>query len=300
MSKVKIGLPRTLYYYSEGKFLKHFLEELNFEVIVSPETSNEIKELGKKYANDEMCLSFKIFLGHVAYLADKCDYILNIRLDNCGLYNQGCTNYIASYDIINNLFSKNIINITIDHYNYRTLYKELLKIFKNFNFDKKQIKNAYLFSKIKIAKEKKKAIISNTNKLYLKSKKILLVGHEYNLYDDYISGKIIKYLEKNNIEIIYSTLFDKEKVRQLGKIYSNDMYFKSGKESLGACMLARNDINGIIFLTSFPCGPDSLTNEYIMRKLDIPYLNLIIDDMDSDTGIETRLESYLYILEQEN
>ena len=300
MSKVKIGLPRTLYYYNEGKFLKYFLEELNFEVIVSPETSNEIKELGKMYANDEMCLSFKIFLGHVAYLVDKCDYILNIRLDNCGLYNQGCTNYIASYDLINNLFSKNIINITIDHYNYRTLYKELLKIFKDFDFDKKQIKNAYLFSKIKIAKEKKMAVISNTNKLYLKKTKILLVGHEYNLYDGYISGRIIKYLESHNIEIVYSTLFDKEKVRELGKIYSNNMYFKSGRESLGACMLARNDINGIIFLISFPCGPDALTNEYITRKLDIPYLNLIIDDMDSDTGIETRLESYLYILEQEN
>ena len=77
------------------------------------------------------------------------------------------------------------------------------------------------------------------------------------------------------------------------------MYFKSGKENLGACMFARNNINGIIFITSFPCGPDSLTNEYIMRKLDIPYLNLIVDDMNSDTGIETRLESYIYILEQE-
>lgn len=299
MDKIKIGIPRTLFFYSEGQFLKYFLEELNFEVVISPPTNNEIKELGKKYASDEMCLSLKIFLGHVAYLVDKCDYILNIRLDNCGLYYQGCTNYIATYDLINNLFKKNIINITIDHYNYRTLYKELLKLFNEFNIDKKQIKNAYLFSKIKISKEKKRDVITNTNKLYMKKLKILLVGHEYNLYDEYISGTITKYLSDYNIEVIYSTLFDKEKLKELSKIYSSDMYFKSGRDSLGACLYARNNIDGIIFLTSFPCGPDSLTNEYIMHKIDLPYLNLIIDDVDTSTGIETRLESFIYILEQD-
>lgn len=299
MDKIKIGIPRTIYYYNEGKFLKYFLEELNFEVVLSPETNNEIKELGKKYANDEMCLSLKLFLGHVAYLTDKCDYILNIRLDNCGIYDQGCTNYIASYDLINNLFEKKIINITIDHYNYRTLYKELLKLFNEFNIDKKQIKNAYLFSKIKVSKEKKKEVITNTNKLYMKKTKILLVGHEYNLFDNYISGEIVRYLNDYNIEVIYSSLFDKGKLKELSKVYSNDMYFKSGRESLGACLFARNDIDGIIFLTSFPCGPDSLTNEYIMRKIDLPYLNIIVDDIESDTGIETRLESFIYIFEQD-
>ena len=298
MDKIKIGLPRTIYYYNEGKFLKYFFEELNFEVVISPITNNEIKELGKTIANDEMCLSLKLFLGHVAYLVDKCDYILNVRMDNCGLFEQGCTNYICTYDLINNLFKKNIININIDHYNYKTLYKELLKLFNEFNIDKKQIKNAYLFSKIKVSKENKKEIITNTNKLYMNKTKVLLVGHEYNLHDEYISSNIIKYLNDYNIEVVYSTLFDKNKLKELTKSLSNDMYFKSGRESLGACMFARNNINGIIFLTSFPCGPDSLTNEYIMRKIDLPYLNLIIDDIDSDTGIETRLESYIYILEQ--
>lgn len=299
MDKIKIGIPRTLYYYNEGRFLKYFLEELNYEVVISPPTNKEIKELGMKYATDEMCLSLKIFLGHVAYLQDKCDYILNVRLANCGLFDQGCTNYIGTYDLINNLFDIDIININIDHYNYKTLYKELLQLFNEFNIDKKQIKNAYLFSKIKVAKEKKKEVILNTNKLYLNKTKVLLVGHEYNLNDEYISGEIVKYLDDYNIEVVYSSLFDKAKLRELSKIYSNDLYFKSGRESLGACLLARNNIDGIIFLTSFPCGPDSLVNEYIMRKVDLPYLNLIVDDIDNDTGIETRLESFIYILEQE-
>ena len=57
------------------------------------------------------------------------------------------------------------------------------------------------------------------------------------------------------------------------------------------------NINGIIFLTTFPCGLDSLANELVMRKINIPYLNLVIDDLDSLSGIETRIESFIDILE---
>ena len=40
---------------------------------------------------------------------------------------------------------------------------------------------------------------------------------------------------------------------------------------------------------------DTLFIEDLINK---PYLNLIIDDMDSLTGIKTRLESFVDILEQ--
>lgn len=49
-------------------------------------------------------------------------------------------------------------------------------------------------------------------------------------------------------------------------------------------------------LSSFPCGPDSLVNELIIRKIKLPIINLVIDDTNSFTGIETRLESFLDII----
>ena len=54
----------------------------------------------------------------------------------------------------------------------------------------------------------------------------------------------------------------------------------------------------LFFLTAFPCGPDSLTNELVIRKIDIPYLQLIQDDLDGVAGMETRLESFLDIIER--
>ena len=58
------------------------------------------------------------------------------------------------------------------------------------------------------------------------------------------------------------------------------------------------NLKGIIFFSSFPCALDSLVNEYIIRKIDKPYLNIIIDNIDSLTGIETRIESFMDIVTQ--
>lgn len=43
---------------------------------------------------------------------------------------------------------------------------------------------------------------------------------------------------------------------------------------------------------------DSLANELVMRKINKPYLNLVIDDLDASGGINTRIESFVDIIEQ--
>ena len=124
-----------------------------------------------------------------------------------------------------------------------------------------------------------------------------MVGHPYILYDQYFGIPIVKMLKKQNIEIIYSDKFDSKKSNELSSKISNTLYWKYNREELGAIELAKDKIDGVIFISSFPCGPDSLANELAMRKISKPYLNLIIDDIDSLTGIETRIESFVDILD---
>lgn len=54
--------------------------ELGVELVYSKATDKEILEVGKTYAIDETCLSLKTYLGHIAYLVDKVDYILVPRI----------------------------------------------------------------------------------------------------------------------------------------------------------------------------------------------------------------------------
>ena len=109
---------------------------------------------------------------------------------------------------------------------------------------------------------------------------------------------IIKCLEKYNVDMIYADKFDASVTRKLAKKLSKNLYWKFSKELIGAIKLIEGQINGIIFISSFPCGPDSLVNELVMRKIKVPHLNLIIDDVEALIGIETRIESFIDILKQ--
>ncbi len=292
---MKIGIPKALYYYYYFEKWRYFFDEFNIE-LVSFDTDREIIAKGNYYASSEMCLSLKIFLGHIAKLVDKCDYILIPKVDNYGLKDQMCANFSCLYDLVNNLFDVKILTYEIDYIHNLNELKGFIKLGKQLNLKIKDIKKAYHKACIKFNKKMKEKIMINTNKLDSCNKKILIVSHAYNIHDNYI-GKIIKdNLTKFNCEIIYSDLFNN--TSDLSFYLSNELYWKYSKQNIGAIVLCKEKIDGIIFLTTFPCGLDSLVNELVIRKIDKPYLNLVIDDLDAEAGIETRIESFVDILEQ--
>ena len=297
---MRIGIPRSLFYYYYKNIWINFFNELNIDIVISPKTNKEIIDLGMKYSTDEMCLSLKNYIGHVAYLKDKCDYILIPRIDNYGTFNQTCTNFLAIYDYINNIFNINIINYNIDLNNNETEMNGLINIARKFRISKKKALYAYKNAlNINNTKLKEQIKINNTN-LYSNNIKILLVGHSYNINDEFIGLPIIKMLKSMNISIIYCDQFDTSLALNSSNILSPNNYWKYSKEIIGSIDLSKNKINGIIFLSTFPCGIDSLTNELVMRNINIPFLNIIIDDLDSLSGIETRIESFIDILLQKS
>ena len=103
-------------------------------------------------------------------------------------------------------------------------------------------------------------------------------------------------VKNENIDIIYSDALDSSMCRKLSRNISEELYWKYSKESIGAYEMIKNRIDGVVFLSTFPCGLDSLVNELLILKLDKPYLNIIIDDLSADNGLETRIESFSDIL----
>ena len=50
-------------------------------------------------------------------------------------------------------------------------------------------------------------------------------------------------------------------------------------------------------MSAFPCGPDSMTNDMLLRRVkDVPILTIILDNQSGSAGLETRLESFVDIL----
>ena len=298
MDKVKIGLPRAFTYYYFSDLWKIFFKELNIDYIESPPTNKEIISKGMSRANDEMCLSFKIYLGHIDYLKDKCDYILVPRIDNYGKSNQTCTNFLAAFDIINNLFETKILDYNINLEGNSNELDGFLRIGKLLNKSIYDVIKAYNKAILDTYKIKQNKIKKNIKALENDGLKVLLVSHSYNTYDAYIGKQITDYLEEMGVTIIYSDMFDDKETNKLAYKLSDTIYFKYSKDNIGSIKLVQDKIDGIIFLSAFPCGLDSLVNELVMRKINKPYLNLIMDESYSLTGIKTRIESFVDILEQ--
>jgi predicted nucleotide-binding protein (sugar kinase/HSP70/actin superfamily) len=297
---MKVGIPRGLLYYEYDYMREEFFKELDIDYIVSPKTDKNIYESGVNHAMHESCLPLKVLLGHVDYLLDKCDTILVGRIGNLGYYDRMCTRYQASIDLVQNTFRDKGIKVLPFNVDYRAKDFELTSFVEmGKKLGKKRSESLRAYTKVKHAqklliKEREKKLEESLSSDKIK---ILLVGHKYNVYDDYSGSVIIDSLRKMGAEIIFATDMEGKKADFYSKELTDTMPWTFNRELLGAINKLRDKVDGIVLISSFNCGPDSMANEMIIRKIkDKPILNLIIDGQEGIGGIETRLESFMDII----
>ena len=134
-------------------------------------------------------------------------------------------------------------------------------------------------------------------------KKIAVVGHTYNLYDSYSSMNLLKKLNENHMEIIVPEMLDFSVINKYAGELDKKMFWSFGRKLLGTAMyLADNKgVDGVIYLSSFGCGIDSIIQDLFERKSrregKIPFLLLTIDEHTGEAGINTRIEAFLDMIE---
>lgn len=297
---MKIGIPRALLYYKNEKLWTTFLDEIGADYIISPETTREIVSIGSKFAVDEACLPVKIFLGHVHWLLDKCDYIFLPRIE---MTSQGemCLNFKAELDLVKNTFRDHdpkILFYNIAWNKTHKEYKAFKKMGKFLGIKRSVIKYAYFVAKqAQINFEMFRTC--NQEKIVEESKKnkVLIVGHSYNVGDKFIGEQVIGVLKKLDCEPILAEFADEKKCIKIAEKISSTMPWAYNKHLFGAIDYYGDKMDGIVILTTFPCGPDSMVNEMILHKYkNKPILLLTIDAQDGSAGIETRIESFVDIL----
>lgn len=298
---MKIGIPNGLFTDTSNLMYKTFFENIGAKVIFSGNTTNKIKEDGIKLSVDEGCLASKIYIGHVASLVERSkeeniDYIFIPRLCTYKKNETECVRFYAMYDICKNMFDSNFITLNLDYKKGISEAASYISLARKLNVSPIRAYMAYIKA-LKICKEedyyRQRLLLSNINK---NKKKILIVSHAY-VFDDAVVGRpICNWLKKQDVELIYAS---KEKIRDDSyKKISNTIYWKQSKTLMSGLINNINNIDGIIYLSVFPCGTDSLTNEIMQRKIkNIPSLNLIIDEHSGFEGYATRLESFLDIVD---
>ena len=300
MDKIKIGIPRGLLYYKYNALYLTFFKELGLDVVVSPITNKEILDKGKKYAMDEACLSLKIYMGHVWYLINKVDYIFVPRIVSLKKGMKLCTYFSALYDIVRNTFDTKVLGLNIDVDKNITEEDAFVKLGEELGFSKNYTLDAYKKAKREEYKQSKIKYLIQQKKLKTDKTKVLLVSHPYNLTDNLVGEVIKEILKKLDVEIILSDVYNVCINSELYKNISPRLYFTYNQELLNAIEEYKSKVDGIILLSTFPCGPDSLVNEMCTRKLNDKIITIMMDELSSKEGIETRIESFIDILKKED
>jgi len=297
---IKVGIPKALLYYKYAQLWESFFHFLDIDYIVSPDTNKDIIAKGINLAVDETCLSSKIYLGHVAWLMDRCDYILVPRISNFGKTGTVCTKHQAIYDVVKNTFREQDINLL--HYNIDrdNLEAEVIAFVKMGNLiGKTRSQSLFAYWNAKQAQKTENAVALKAQQQLLEKDriKILIIAHRYNIYDKYIGEPIIRTLHSLDTIPINGTIVDEKRAIQKSVQLSETLPWVFNKELLGSIAEYRDSVDGIILMSSFPCGPDSMVNEIIIRRVkDKPILNLVLDGQEGGAGLETRLESFVDII----
>ncbi|MBC7325128.1 MAG: hypothetical protein H5T99_07425, partial [Moorella sp. (in: Bacteria)] len=77
------------------------------------------------------------------------------------------------------------------------------------------------------------------------------------------------------------------------------LFWTLSQRMIGAAFyfLHAGRVQGLLHVTSFGCGPDSITGELINRRARaagaVPLLNLVLDEHSGEAGVFTRLEAFL-------
>jgi len=326
-----IGIPRALIYWKRAYFWETFFEGLGLEVLLSPLTNKEIVEMGVKAADPETCFSNKVFWGHLLWLDGKCDLIFVPRLKavaEASLHlpphpaSQGsvteerleyCPKFFGLPDLAKILVKTSILTETFDERKEK-FERTLGKLGKKLRKNKEKVKEAEKVAFLKEKELKEKEEKEFFKKVKSEKKKIVLVSHPYNLYDEYVNLRMKEKLEKLGTEPIFISevpirVNPRVDPRQsagaqakLGRVVGGlsstiKFHWEFGKEIMEKIEEILNyKIDGVIQISSFACGCDAVLKEFvekIFKENKIPFLYLIIDEHTGEAGFQTRLEAFM-------
>lgn len=291
---MKIGIPRALIYWKRPYFWEIFFENLGFEVLLSPPTNKEIVEKGVKFSDPETCFSNKVYWGHLLFLDQKCDLIFvpMLKTDQEGL--EYCPKLFGVPDLAKILVKTPILNEKFDQ-KKENFEKPIIRLGKKLGKRSQEIKKALESALLKEKEMKEKEKANFFKVIRSKKKKIILISHPYNLYDQYVNLGIKEKLEKLGNEALFLDEVPPGEKR-IDFLPEIKFHWEFGKEIMERIdQLLKYEIQGVVEISSFQCGCDAVLKEFVEKKFKeqkIPFLYLIIDEQTGEAGLQTRLEAF--------
>jgi len=292
---MKIGLPRALFYWKEPVFWAAFFEGLGFDVLLSPPSNKEIIEAGVKAADPETCFSIKVLYGHTLWLDGKVDFIFVPRLKKNTSGLEYCPKFFALPDLFSLLIKTPTLSPWLDLAN-NNLENILIKLGKEVGKRKEDVRNAIKIAVTKEMEETEKIKKDYYGKINSQNKKIVLISHPYNLYDEYVNLRIGKKIEDLGGKVIFIDEVPVPESKNNLKGILPDFHWEFGEDMIAQSKeIIRIGVSGAVEISAFQCGCDAVLKEFIeeeFKQEKVPFLYLLIDEHTAEAGLQTRLEAF--------
>lgn len=324
----KVGIPRALLYYQYFPMWKTFFEELGAEVVVSSPTTKAMLAAGSARVVAETCLPTKVYCGHVLELVDKVDclFIPSIRSIEPGVHN--CSKFLGLPDLVRGAIPESppVLDIDVDvNKGERAVRGEIYRLGHYFTRNPFKVRRALkralaadreYWSKLHSGLTPPETLLDYlgpTEEAHRKEPaqalspltdggmKVAVIGHPYNIYDEYINHGLLDKLRALGVEVLSTecvspSALDKGTAKLIGK-----PYWTYEDEVVGAAgHYLDEEIDGLLCMVSFGCGPDSLMMDIIQRAAKhagrVPLVIITIDEHTSGVGLVTRLEAFVDML----
>lgn len=292
---MQIGIPGGLLFYRYEPFIRTLFHELKLQTEYSAGSSREILDLGTKNCIDEACLPVKIFHGHVLKLQKSCDAVLVSRIMTNEFGESICPKFRGLPELVVGGTGKD--NLVFTEPLYLDRRWQLQRVIKK-GCRQLGIPGSTADKALLLAMEKQRTTPSGFNERGYRHR-VFLAGHPYNIYDSFANLDLIRKLHRMDIGIVTEEHVNREEVAAELKdlIKTPYWFFLIHNYAPALALIRKKEINGIVYVSSFCCGTDSVTIEMLRNRIgNFPFLVLKLDEQTGEAGYLTRLEAFCEVL----
>jgi predicted nucleotide-binding protein (sugar kinase/HSP70/actin superfamily) len=322
----QIGIPNTLFAAYHLAYWRKLITLSGMEAVISGESTKEMADQGGRLLPHEFCIPIKVVMGHILRLLEMgVDKILLPRMLGHQKNHFFCPKFIGlpeivkytlnledrlllSPEVICNGLSPRVTKFpAIDSISFHRIMmaeKEARQGLELIIAVCRQYQLMLPEAALPEASLREARVGGNVNVGAREHKNrvtVGLLGYAYSLYDPFISKGLPKKLQKLGVGIRTWEMVEPPFIGSALAGLKRPLFWNFGRLILGAGLHFLQDISidGLIYVTTFGCGPDAVTDEILKieaGKRQKPFLLLNLDEHTEEGHLYTRLEAFVDML----